>query len=233
MRQSAPLLGAPVTLVVVAAAAAGLAPVAIPTAVRLLHPAPATASPGGKIPTEAPLHLRVLDTLPRRAAVAGSALEPPVHTVAQAAAAGPALEPQVHTAAQAAAGVHRVATARVVPRFQSNPASRCPARSRSQRHGSSVRASPVKSHRRCAVRSPSRPARRCPGRSASRLPSKCRARSNASAGGRSAKWPEAVAEEDTEVVVMANKHSTRLNAAYTLDIHFDRSRPMQDKSIFL
>ena len=126
------------------------------------------------------------------------------------------------------------AAAKVVLRFRSNPASRCPARSRSQRHGSSVRASPVKSHRRCAARSPSRPARRCPGRSASRLPSKCRARSNASAGGRSAKWPEAVAEEDTEVVVvvMANKHSTQLHAAYTLDIHFDRSRPMQDKSIY-
>ena len=83
---------------------------------------------------------------------------------------------------------------KAVPRFRSNPASRSPARSRSPRHGSSARASPVKFRRRCVARSPSRPARRCPGRSASRSPSKCRARSDASAEGRSAKWPEAVVE---------------------------------------
>jgi len=39
-------------------------------------------------------------------------------------------------------------------------------------------------------------------------------------------------EVEVGVVVMASKHSTRLQAAYTVDIHIARSRPMQDTSIY-
>jgi len=37
-------------------------------------------------------------------------------------------------------------------------------------------------------------------------------------------------DTEVEVVVMASKHPTRLQPAYTVDIHIDKSRPMQDRN---